>query len=209
MIEQGSPEWHALRCGKITASRLIDIVRGFGRDGKRSNHKASRADYIMEKVIERMTGRQEEGFESEDMRNGKINEPLARCSYEAELGVIVTEVPFIDHPEISGLGYSPDGLVGDDGLIEIKCPKPKEHVRNMLTGDVKRDYIYQMQTGLFVTGRKWCDFVSYCPKMPVEHQLYIKRFERDDDIISEIEVEVGSVLAEIDFMIDKLNARVK
>lgn len=189
---QGSEEWKEARRGKVTASPMIKIIKG------RSGYKASRKDYMAEKICEILTGEIAEHYISPEMQWGTEHEPTARTSYEIKTGNLVEEVGFIIHPEIESLGASPDGLVGVDGMVEIKCPKTATHIETIMTGKIKPDYIYQMQTGLIVTGRKWCDFVSYDPRLPSPQDLYVQRVERDEAVIKEILFEVKSFLEELD-----------
>ena len=200
---QGSEEWLQARVGNITPSRIIDIVKG------RSGYRASRDNYIAEIVCERLTGTYSDGIRpTQAMQWGTDTEPLARAAYEATTGNLVAEVGYVPHPDIAHFGGSPDGLVGDDGLTEYKCPNTATHLQSLLRGIVKKDYIYQMHGYMIITDREWCDFVSYDPRLPDEHSLYIKRFERDDKICDEILVEVGSVLVEVEHMLDRLKERV-
>jgi putative phage-type endonuclease len=197
-MKQGTDEWFQARLGKVTASRVIDIVKGA------RGYRASRENYIAQIVAETLTGQPLDSFTTPAMERGKDLEPLARSAYEAVTLRRVQEVGFVEHPEINGLGASPDGLVGDDGGIEIKCPNTATHLDTLLHGTIKRDYIYQMQTCMMCTNRKWWDFVSYDPRMPDKHAIKIIRVERDEEMIDEITRETGSVLAEVAFILDKL-----
>ena len=201
MIEQGSPEWFEQRLGKVTASKIADIVAK-----TKTGYSASRGNYMAQLVIERLTGVKNETFTNAAMEWGTATEPLARAAYELEKGVMVDQVSFIDHPVIARSGASPDGLVGEDGLIEIKCPNTATHIDTMLSGQADKRYICQMQWQLAVTGRKWNDFVSFDPRMPDNLQLFIKRVERDDEHIKELEAEVVKFLQEVDEMLEKLKS---
>jgi putative phage-type endonuclease len=197
-MKQQSEEWFNARLGLVTASRIIDIMpssRGY---------RASRDNYIAQLVCERLTGQREESFTNSAMQWGTDNEPLARAAYEAVTGVIVDEVGFIKHPEITGLGASPDGLVGSDGCIEIKCPNTATHLRTYLKGEIKKDYIYQMQTVMMCAERDWCDFVSYDPRLPDKYCPHIIRVERDEKMIDDIITEVESVLIDIEQLMEDL-----
>ena len=138
------------------------------------------------------------------MQWGTETEPQARMAYEAQTNNLVDEEGFIDHPSIANLGCSPDGLVGDSGLIEIKCPNSKTHIDTLLSGKAPSKYIPQMQTQMAVTGRKWCDFVSFDPRLPEDLQLFIVRVERDDEYIANLEKEVSAFLQEVDETVNKL-----
>ena len=182
---QGSDEWKMSRCGCVTASRVIDIVKGV-----KGKYTASRKNYMAEKVCEILTGEPTEYFTSGAMEWGTENEPYARAAYEGIKGVFVEEVGFINHPVISRFGASPDGLVNNDGSIEIKCPNTATHLDTLINGTIKRDYIYQMQTVMLCGNREWCDFVSYDPRLPEDLSTYIHRVMRDETIIMEIVDEV-------------------
>ena len=201
-IIQGSPEWFAQRLGKVTASRLTDVLAKI-----KSGEAASRANYRAELVAERLTGKSiDGGFTSPAMKWGTECEPLARSSYEAETGRMVVETGMIVHPTIPMAGASPDGLLGSDGLLEIKCPETKAHINTLLAGEVPSQYIAQMQWQMSCTDRKWCDFVSFDPRMPVELQLFVKRVARDDKLIEQFEAEVIKFLTEVDQTITQLQS---
>lgn len=201
-IIQGTPEWHAVRCGKATASRIADIVAR-----TKSGYSASRANYAAQLVAERLTGVVGESFSNAAMQWGTEKEPEARAAYEWETDATVLEVGFIDHPRIAMAGASPDGLVGDDGLVEIKCPNVATHIETLLGGTVPAKYVTQMQWQMACTGRRWCDFVSYDPRLPDEMRLFVQRVERDDARISELEKEVETFLAEVDDTVRRLRER--
>lgn len=200
-VIQGSPEWFAQRLGKVTASRMVDVLAK-GRSGE----AASRAGYRAELVAERLTGKQQEGFTNAAMKWGTECEPLARAAYEAEFGLLVEEVGMIPHPTIAMAGASPDGLVSIDGLIEIKCPETKSHIDTMLSGEAPAKYIPQMQWQMACTGRAWVDFVSFDPRMPADMQMFVRRVLRDDNLIREYETEVIRFLAEVDETVSRLKA---
>lgn len=193
MIEQGSAEWHALRVGKVTASRVADIMRK-GRSGAVS---ATRQRYLGELVAERLTGCRTEGFKSADMEWGNETEAQARGAYAVYSGGTLTLVPFVDHPRIAMSGASPDHLVDDDGLVEIKCPATHTHIATLLGGTIKPDYLTQMQWQMACTNRVWCDFVSFDPRMPEDVRLFVQRVERDGKRIRELEAAVDVFLGEV------------
>jgi putative phage-type endonuclease len=193
MIEQGNPEWHQLRSGKVTASRVADILAQ-----TRTGPSASRQNYLIELALQRSTGTIEPSYTNAAMEWGTQTEPQARVAYEVETGNFVDQVAFIDHPTIAWFGCSPDGLIGDDGLIEIKCPNSATHWEYFKAKKPPQKYLTQMQTQLCVTGRKWCDFVSFDPRMPSRSQLLIVRVERDEAFIAEIEEKVKQFLNEVE-----------
>lgn len=200
-IIQGSPEWHALRVGKVTASRVADVVAK-----TKSGPSTSRANYMAELIAERLTGEAAERFTNAAMNWGTEKEPDARAAYEFFRDATVDEVAFVPHPSMAMTGASPDGLVGVDGLVEIKCPNTATHLETLLSQSVPAKYVTQMQWQMACTGRKWCDFASYDPRMPEEMSLFVKRVDRDDKLIAELEKDVSSFLAEIDEKLSKLNS---
>jgi putative phage-type endonuclease len=199
MIEQGTPEWFAQRMGKVTASRVADIMAK-----TKTGVSASRGNYLAQLVAERLTGQSADTFKSGAMQHGTETEPQARMVYEAETGQIVGEVAMITHPTIEMSGASPDGLVGEDGLVEIKCPNTSTHIATLLADKAPSGYMAQMQWQMACTGRAWCDFVSFDPRMPTGLQLFVTRIKRDDKLIGEIEREVEAFLAELDAMVEEL-----
>jgi putative phage-type endonuclease len=199
MIEQGTPEWFAQRLGKVTASRVADIMAK-----TKTGVAASRGNYLAQLVAERLTGQSADTFKSGAMQHGTETEPQARMVYEAETGQIVTEVAMINHPTIEMSGASPDGFVGTDGLVEIKCPNTSTHIASLMADKAPSGYMAQMQWQMACTGRAWCDFVSFDPRMPEDMQLLIKRVPRDEALIAEYEAEVIKFLAEVQETVDKL-----
>lgn len=192
--EQHSDEWHAARAGRVTASRIADLMAR-----TKTGYGASRKNYGAELLIERLTGAVDVGgFVSPAMQWGTDNEPEARDTYAFVTGLAVAKIGFVIHPTIEMAGASPDGLVADDGLVEIKCPNTGTHVETLLTERVPAKYILQMQWQMACTGRAWCDFVSFDPRLQPEMQLFMTRIERDDDMIQNIEDEVRLFLEEID-----------
>ena len=199
---QGSAEWLASRSGKVTASRIADVMAKI-KTGK----AASRRDYESQIVAEILTGKpQESGFTNDAMQWGTATEPAARTAYEAISGTLVDTVGLVLHPAIDRAAASPDGLAGD-GLLEIKCPKTATHLQYLLAGTVPTQYQPQMLWQMACTERAWCDFVSFDPRLPEDLQLLIVRFERDDKRIAEIETEVRLFLSDVDETIEKLKAR--
>ena len=200
MIAQGTPEWFAQRLGNVTASRMSDVLA----KGK-SGEAVTRQKYRMQLVAERITGLVAESFTSAAMEWGTEQEKFARIRYEADTGYFVDEAEFYTHPTIKWLGASPDGLLNDTGgLLEIKCPNTQTHLGYMLDKKAPAAYINQMQTQMWVTGRAWCDFVSYDPRVPERLQLFIVRLNRDDALIERMEVEVHKFLSEVEEAINVL-----
>jgi putative phage-type endonuclease len=199
MIEQGSPEWFAMRLGKVTASRITDVLAKV-----KTGEAVTREDYRTELVVQRLTNKPSETFTNPAMEWGTLQEPMARIAYEEKASVFVEQVLFVEHPTIEWFGCSPDGLVGDEGLLEIKAPSSKNHIKYLLGGKPPAKYVPQMQCQMAVTGRKWCDFVSYDPRLPEDLQLFVVRLERDVSFIMSMEEEVDKFLKEVNVMVNKL-----
>ncbi len=199
MIEQGTPEWHAMRLGKVTASRVADLMAK-----TKTGWGASRANYAAQLVCERLTGVAADTYQNDAMRWGVENEPLARAAYEFRTDQTVTMVSFIDHPRIAMSGASPDGLVGDKGLVEIKCPNSATHIDTLLNATVPAKYVLQMQWQMACTGREFCDFVSFDPRLPEAMRMFHATVYRDQQVITELEREVEVFLAEVDDTIKRL-----
>ena len=200
-MEQRTEEWFAARLGKVTASRVADVLAKI-----KSGESASRKNYKMELVVQRLTNKQGESFTNAAMEWGTEQEPFARMAYEAHTGTFVKEEGFVDHPTIEGFGCSPDGIVGE-GLIEIKCPNTANHIETVLENKVPSKYIPQMQCQMACTGAKWCDFVSFDPRVPEDLQLFVVRVERDQEYIDSMEVEVKQFLSEVLDLFNQLKAR--
>jgi putative phage-type endonuclease len=199
MIEQGTDEWFAIRIGKVTASRVADLLAK-----TKSGYSASRDNYMAQLVCERLTGQKGESFTNAAMQHGTDTEPLARLAYEVSQNVLVDQVGFVPHPSIKMAGASPDGLVGDDGLLEIKCPNTATHIETLLSETVPTKYFTQMQFQMACTGRMWTDFVSFDNRLPEELQLFVKRVPRDEMYIKLMEAEIVQFIAELDDKINKL-----
>jgi putative phage-type endonuclease len=197
---QRTDEWYASRCGKVTASKIGDLMAK-----TKTGYSTSRQNYMADLVIERLTGCvNRDTFFSSAMQWGIDTEPQAKEAYEFKTFEQVDDIGFVDHPTILNAGASPDGLIGTEGLIEIKCPNSATHLETILTKKISKNYIYQMQFQMACTGREWCDFVSYDPRMPEKLQLFVKRIERDNEMITEIENEVKMFLDELNEKIKKL-----
>lgn len=199
-IIQGTPEWHALRVGKVTASRVADVIAK-----TKAGWGASRANYMAELIAERLTGEAAEKFTNAAMVWGTEKEPDARSAYEFFRDASVTEIAFVPHPSIAMTGASPDGLVGSDGLVEIKCPNTATHLDTLLSQSIPAKYVTQMLWQMEVSGRAWCDFVSYDPRLPETMSLFVKRVERDDKRISELRSSVVEFLEEVEQKMIALN----
>lgn len=200
-IEQNTEAWKQIRLGKVTASRVADVVAK-----TKSGWGASRANYAAELIAERLTGEAAERFTNAAMQWGTDHEPDARATYEFFRDATVVEIGFVEHPSIAMSGASPDGLVETDGLVEIKCPNTATHLDTLLGQAVPAKYITQMQWQMACTGRKWCDFVSFDPRLPESMSLFVRRVERDDALIASLEKEVSVFLAELDEKLAKLNS---
>lgn len=200
--EQGAPAWHAYRLGKVTASRVADVIAK-----TKSGWGASRANYAAELVAQRLTGTAPEGYTNAAMQWGIDTEPQARKVYEMMRDVEVQQVGTVQHPTIAMSCASPDGLVGDDGLIEIKCPSVAVHIETLLSEAIPAKYITQMQWQMACTGRQWCDFVSFDPRMPGEMQLFVARIGRDDAAIRDLTTQIEVFLDEVADTVARLTAK--
>jgi hypothetical protein len=199
---QGSDEWRQQRCGCATASRIADILR----KGKTGGASASRANYLAQLVVERLTGVPCETYQSQAMKNGIELEPQARAIYAAYFAMDTVETcGFIPHPRIEFSGASPDGLVGYNRLVQFKCPEKSKHLDTLLRGVIDTDYLTQIQWELGTTERTSCDYVSFNPEFPVSMQLWKKTILRDAIRIMELEDQVRLFLAEVAEIVDRLN----
>jgi putative phage-type endonuclease len=201
-MEQRTEEWHQARLGKVTASRVADVMAK-----TKAGYGASRANYMAELIVERLTGRPGDSFQSPAMTWGTNTEPLARAAYEAHKGVLVEEVGFVPHPTIPMAGASPDGLVDMDGLVEIKCPNTATHIETLMTGNVPLKYVLQMHWQMICTGREWCDFVSFDPRMPEGMQLFVAKYLYSNDTASDLIKEVTAFLKELDDKVSSLKEK--
>ena len=199
MDEQRTDEWFAARLGKVTASRVADLMAT-----TKSGYAASRDNLMALLVVERLTGQQQEGYTSASMQWGTEQEPFARAAYEIATGQMVDECGFVPHPTIANAGASPDGLVGTDGLVEIKCPNTAGMIDALLAQTVPGKYNAQMQMQMACTGRAWCDYAVFDPRMPAKAQLFIKRVPRDPVFIQKMEAEIVKFLGELDAKVNQL-----
>lgn len=198
MGEQRTPEWHAARMGRVTASQIANVLM--------TTDNAGYQNYRAQLVCERLTGRVTEGYTSPAMQHGTDTEAQARAYYELVTGNVVQEVGFIPHPKLHA-GASPDGLIGTDGGFEVKCPQPAQHLRTLTGAKIARNYMLQMQWGMACTGREWWDFSSFCPEFPDELQLHVQRVPADAEMIEEITEAVTRFLVDVDQVLADLQGR--
>jgi putative phage-type endonuclease len=193
IILQRTPEWFEVRRGKVTASRVADILAK-----TKTGVSASRANYLIELALQRVTGTVEESFVSPDMQNGMDRETQARMAYEVFTGGFVDQVPFIDHPNIVNFGASPDGLVSTNGMVEIKCRNNANHWEVIKTNEIPKKYWIQQQAQLSCGQKEWNDYVGFNPNFPDRSKLFIKRTYRDETFIKEMELAIQQFLEEVD-----------
>jgi len=198
-MEQRTDEWFESRLGKATASRIADIIAK-----TKTGPSASRENYAVQLVLERITQSKGESYTNAAMQWGTDTEPMARQQYELKRGVFVDEVGFIDHPTIAMSGASPDGLVGADGLVEIKCPNSATHMETLVSRKIPQKYIPQMMWQMACTGRNWCDFVSFDPRFPENLQIFVERVDYDPTYARMLELEVGQFLDEVEKKVEIL-----
>jgi len=198
-MEQRTDEWFESRLGKATASRIADIIAK-----TKTGPSASRENYAVQLVLERITQSKGESYTNAAMQWGTETEPMARQQYELKRGVFVDEVGFIDHPTIAMSGASPDGLVGADGLVEIKCPNSATHMETLVSRKIPQKYIPQMMWQMACTGRNWCDFVSFDPRFPENLQIFVERVEYDPTYARMLELEVTQFLDEVEKKVEIL-----
>lgn len=202
MTDQRTPEWFAMRLGKVTASRVADVIAK-----TKSGYSTSRANYAAELICERLTGECKPAFMNEAMQWGVDKEAEALSLYSFRHDVDVTAIAFVNHPRIPMSGASPDGLILNDGLVEVKCPLTATHLDTLDSGKPAGKYITQMQWQMACTDRQWCDFVSYDPRLPEKMRLFVCRIDRDDAMIADMESEVSTFLSEIDERVASLRAK--
>lgn len=198
-VLQSSDDWHQARVGHVTASRVADVIAK-----TKTGWGSSRANYAAQLVAERLTGKASDNYVNAAMQWGLDTEPHARAAYEFVRDANVSPAAFILHPSIEWAGATPDGFIGDDGLVEFKCPATATHIETLRDGGVPGKYVTQVQWQLACSGRKWCDFVSFDPRMPERMRLYVRRLARDDDMIGALERHVETFLAEIDDTLKQL-----
>jgi putative phage-type endonuclease len=201
IIPQDSSAWIKSRLGHLTASRMNDVLAFSKRDGKPLK---ARCDYAIELVAERMTDSAVDHWVSDDMVWGTEQEPNAKLAYTEVTGRAVLPSGFMLHPTLEYCGATPDGFVGHDGLIEIKCPRTTTHIAWMLVGEVPEQHRAQMALQLLVSGRQWCDFVSFDPRVPARQRVFLRRFEPSQAYLDEIEQAATEFLAEVDALFEKV-----
>lgn len=201
-LVQGSEAWRQARLGHVTASRVADVIAK-----TKTGWGASRTNYMAELLAERLTGVPAERYSNAAMVWGTENEPEARAAYAFLCNAEVEEVGFIKHPTIAMTGASPDGLIGADGLVELKCPNTATHVDTLLGDPIAGKYITQMQWQMACTGRVFCDWVSYDPRLPEAMRLFVKRVLRDDAMIADLEKNIRLFLDELDNKVRALESR--
>jgi putative phage-type endonuclease len=192
VIEQGSEEWFTQRLGLVTSSRVADVV-----SKTKSGPSASRKNYMMQLLCERLTGRRDDGFTSAAMQRGIDLEPVARSAYELERDAMVDQVGFVLHPDHPYTGSSSDGLVGDAGMVEIKCPNTAQHIACIAAGKYDSKYYPQMQHQMWVADRGWCDFVSFDDRLPDALQLFVCRVPRDGKFITGMAADILAFVTEL------------
>lgn len=198
-MEQRSDEWFKARLGKATGSKFHDIC-SFTRSGE----SAYRRNYRYQLIAERLTGEKQDFYMNAAMQWGVDNEDSARLAYEFATGNVVEEAGFIEHPTIKDAGISPDGLIGDDGGVEIKCPETATHIQTLTTNEVPSKYMEQVDGAMWVTGRKWWDFVSYDPRMPEDLAMVIIRVERSNARLRSLETNIVDFLEEVDQELERV-----
>lgn len=202
MIEQGTLEWHQARLGKVTASRVSDVIAK-----TKTGWGASRANYMAELLVEHLTGEQQDTYTNAAMQWGLDQEPAARAAYEFMRDCEVAPGGFFVHPRIAMSGASPDGLIGTDGLVEFKCPNSSTHIDTLLGDAIPAKYIVQMQWQMACTDRAWCDWASFDPRLPASMRLFVQRVPRDDKMIADLEGNIVAFLRELDDKLADLRGR--
>jgi len=197
--DQRTEEWFVQRLGKVTASKVADLMAK-----TKSGYSTSRDNYMAQLVVERITNTKADSFSNSAMEWGTTQEPFARAAYESFTKTMVEEIGFVQHPKIEWAGASPDGLIDDDGLVEIKCPNTATMIDTLLTGKVPQKYYIQMQMQMACTQRAWCDYAVFDSRMPAKAQLFVKRVPRDDVFIAEMEAEIINFLVEVDVQVSQL-----
>lgn len=199
-MEQRTDEWYAARLGKVTGSRIHNVMA----QGKGGAPSLTRNEYMCQLAGERITGDVMPNYVNEAMQWGINTEHQARAAYEFAREVEIKKLAFADHPTIEQAGASPDGLIGEDGMIEVKCPNTATHIATLRGKSISGTYIKQMQWQMACTGRQWCDFVSFDPRLPFNLQMHVKRIHRDNGVIQQMENQVRKFLTELDVMVQEL-----
>jgi hypothetical protein len=196
---QGTPEWHAARAGVCTASRFADVMAKI-----KTGEAADRRNYRVDLVVETLTGKPLDGVSTAAMRQGIEREPMARLAYETETGLTVEQIGFLMHDELRA-GASPDGLIATAGGLEIKCPERSAHMRYLKQTTEPPEYTWQIQGGMWITGREWWDFVSWNPDFPEGLQLIVRRIPRDDKAIATLALEVKAFMEEVENEVEQMS----
>jgi len=200
ILQSDTEAWKAARVGRVTASRICDMLAK-----TKTGWSTSRTNYAAELIVERLTGGcGESGYVNAAMQWGIDTEPHAIAAYEFREGVTVAPAAFVIHPGVEWAGASTDGFVGDDGLVEVKCPLTSTHIENLLSQRVPPKYVTQMQWEMACTGRRWTDFISFDPRLPERLRFFSQRVERDDAVIAQLEKDVEIFNAEIEDTIKQL-----
>jgi len=197
-MEQGSDEWLAIRLGKVTASKMSDVLS----KGRGTAQSKTAETYMMELLAERLTGESKPFFENDAMRWGTETEPQAGFMYTLKTGNKIEHVAFIERDEFTGV--SPDGLIGDDGMIEIKCPTTITQIKRALTDDYSKDYYAQIQMQLWVAERQWCDFLSFDPRLDCDAGYLLQRVERDEEFIKVMEEKTTAFILKMNELYQRL-----
>ncbi len=200
-VGQRTHSWHQARLGCVTASRIADVTAR-----TKSGYGAARQTYVRQLLAERISGMPTETIASPAMRWGTQVEPFAVAAYEELTQTETLTASFIRHPDLEFTGASPDRLIAEDGLLEVKCPTTPKHIDTLLSGHIAERYVLQMQWQMACTGRSWCDFVSFDPRVPPDYQCFVTRVERDDEVIAWLEAEAASFLLEVEHRLDALSA---
>lgn len=201
----GTDNWVAARRGCLTASRMADAMaylKTKSKDGQLVEAEARRK-LKFDLLAERLTGIAVSHYVTPAMQHGIEQQPHATAAYEAHTGEIVGPEVFVLHPRIDWFGATPDGLISDAGIVEIKCPQTSTFLRWVHEGEVPAEHKPQMLAQLACTGRAWCDFIAFDPRVPPAHQLFVRRFEPDASEIARIEVEAEKFLAELADMAER------
>lgn len=201
-LVQNSEDWLQARCGSVGASDVPNIIRR-----TKTGYSTARANLMALKTLERLTGRPVETYQNQAMQIGHERQPLARAAYEFMSDVTVETIGLVRHPQIEGTHASPDGMIGELGLIEIKCPQPAAHLDTLLNEKIDNDYFVQMQWQMACSGRHWVDYVSFNPDFPPSMQLWSERIERSPEVIDEFEKEVRLFLKELEGKVAELKQR--
>jgi hypothetical protein len=201
-LEQGTEAWRLARCGSLGASSVHEALAR-----TKTGWGASRANVLARLLVERITCTPQDGYQNQAMLDGIAREPDARAAYQFERNVLVKQVGLVPHPVIKGSHASPDGYVGDDGLVEIKCPTHATHLETLIGAPIPQKYVYQASWQMACTGRSWVDYASFHPAFPESMQIHVTRIPRDSKLIAELEAHVREFLSELDAKLAALTSR--